>query len=660
MREAAAEVLDAHPSASVLTVDFFDTLVTRAVAQPTHVFADMERRLVAEHGIAWRGFARVRVEAEHAARRAAAATDEFRDVTLAEIHREVAAVMGLSFAQRNELAAFEREVEVELARAVPFGVAIVALARERGKRVAIVSDNYMPSDHLLAMASAVGLNGFGLDDVFVSCEHGGQKFNGRLWADMLDRLGVSAADVLHVGDDPISDGEHPRSLGIACHVRSTMRVSHRHMINTTPTVLPLSRIEATQRDAMDSGEWDTAAALGGGVVAVVVAAQILDVMSVLSVRDVAGIHFAARDGHLAHAVWNRLRDRGWNLPSATYTAFSRSVIWRATLTECTPDTIGRFVGDDEVLTMDRLERRVGCPLVADAVRTSPIDATVARGIILANAERVVAEMAAHRERVLGYLGTHGVLDAGHHVIVDLGWTGSTVADLADLVRTRTNGAATLEGRFTGLYWDATANRRRLAMHGYSMDEFGGLPSNLRLLGVVKFLEALVTAPHGSVVGYGSAEQNFAPVLAETAPEVDAWNRVVSRVAEAAMDAAELLLMGTHPSGVTAADLDGAAVWAAIMQVAHTPRRDEVELLSSMNHVTSIDHEGNGRPLVAAAPEMRPPIGPVELTRWYDTLIHRHWLQGSLASWESQPSKRWFADEIRRLWPATGHDWMSSR
>lgn len=660
MRESAAAVLDAHPNASVLTIDFFDTLVTRSVAQPTHVFAEMERRLVTEEGPEWRGYARARVEAEHAARRVSAALDEFRDVTLAEIHRELGAALGLSFRERDELAMLERRLEVELARPVPFGAEIVSLARERGMRVAVVSDNYMPADHLVAMAVAAGVEGFGESDIFVSCEHGGQKYNGRIWANVLDSLGVQPGLVLHVGDDPVSDGEHPRRIGMACHVRGTMRSSHRHMINTAPSVLPLSRIEAVQRDEMDGTGWDTAVAMGGGVVAIVVAAQIGDLMSVLTTREVTGIHFAARDGHLAHTVWNRLRDRGWNLPTATYTAFSRSVIWRATLTECTPDTVGRFVGDDEVLTLERLQRRVGCRLSAEVGPTEPIDATAAREIIMTNADNVVAEMAAHRRRVLGYLGTHGVLDAGHHVIVDLGWTGSTVADLADLVRDHTNGAATLEGRFTGLYWDATANRRRLAMHGYSMDEFRGLPSNLRLLGIVKFLEALVTAPHGSVVGYRPAEDGFEPVLADTAPEVDAWNRIVSRVAGAAIDAAESIIVGSHPSGVTTADLDGDAVWAAIMQVAHTPRRDEVELLSTINHVTSIDHEGNGRPLVATPPRPHPPMGPVELTGWYDTLIHRHWLQGSLASWEAQPAKRWYADEIRRLWPATGHDWMTPR
>lgn len=660
VRDAAVAVLDAHPRARVLTIDFFDTLVTRALAQPTHVFAEMERRLLAGGQPVWRGFARDRVEAEHRARRAAAADDAFRDVTLAEIYTQIGAMRGLSHAESTRLADTERAIEVEMARPVPFGVAMCEVARSRGLRVAVVSDNYMSAAHLVDMAAAAGIDWLGVDDVFVSCEHRGQKFNGRIWSDVLAALGAEPGRVLHVGDDPESDGAHPRRLGMAVHVRGTMRASHRHMANTAPGVLALSRLEACQRDDMDPTGWDTAAALGGGVVAMVVAAQIADVRRVLAEREVAGIHFAARDGHLAHTVWNRLRERGWNLPEATYTAFSRSVIWRATLTECTPEAVSRFVGADEVLDLERLERRVGCRLAAEVERGAPIDATTARSIVVANADAVVAAMADHRGRVLGYLGSHGVLDPGHHLIVDLGWTGSTVADLADLVRAHTDGAATLEGRFTGLYWDATANRSRLAMHGHAMDEFRGLGSNLRLLGIVKFLEALMTAPHGSVVGYGSADESFAPVLAHTPPEIEAWESVVGRVAAAAIDAAEAMLIGEHPSGVTAEDLDGEAVWSALMQVAHTPRPDEVALLGGVNHVTSIDHEGSGRPLVLDAPPMRPPIGPVELTGWYNRLMHRHWLQGSLARWESMPAKRWYADEIRRLWPATDKVWVARR
>ena len=43
----AEQVIASAPNATVLTIDFFDTLVTRTVAQPTHVFAVMEAALAA-------------------------------------------------------------------------------------------------------------------------------------------------------------------------------------------------------------------------------------------------------------------------------------------------------------------------------------------------------------------------------------------------------------------------------------------------------------------------------------------------------------------------------------------------------------------------------------------------------------------------------------
>ena len=64
-RLTAQQVLDTYPHATVLSLDFFDTLVTRTVSQPTHVFAEMERQLVAEFGSEWKGFARTRVTVEH-------------------------------------------------------------------------------------------------------------------------------------------------------------------------------------------------------------------------------------------------------------------------------------------------------------------------------------------------------------------------------------------------------------------------------------------------------------------------------------------------------------------------------------------------------------------------------------------------------------------
>ena len=651
---SAEQVLDEHPQASVLSIDFFDTLITRSVAQPTHVFAVMERDLIAARGDFWRGFAVARVEAEQRARHNAASENEYRDVTFDEIGLQLAIGLALNIPDRDMVMALERETELMLVEAVPFGAAITQAARSRGMRVVIVSDNYMPATHLLLMAHRAGYSWMTETDIVVSCEHGGMKHNGMLWPVVLSAINVSPGLILHVGDDERADGEMPTALGIATHVRDTMRTSHRDMINTTPAVLPLSRIEAQYRNVMDDTQWDGAEVIGGGMVAMIVAAQVIDAHFVVGHRSVAGVHFAARDGYLAHQVWNTLRSRGWELPEATYTAFSRSVVWRACLSELTRDNVGRFVGADEVLTVSRLERRVGCVLNTELVHDSPIDASTARDIVLKNTESVLSASMSLRARLLTYLRSHEVLMAGHHVVIDLGWTGSTIADLADMVAFESGDLAVLEGRLTGLYWDATPQRMRIAMHGFAMDEFGSTDDNVRLLGVIKLLEALVTAPHGSVVDY---EEDGTPVFVETAPELRAYEAVMRQVGDAAVRGALAILDGTHPSGITAADITKETVWAAIMQVGHSPRADEIELLSHVNHVTSIDHEGEGRPLIAMAPDDPSKVTLEDLPGIYDTLMHRHWLQGSLRALANNADSRWIADEVNKLHTMTSLRWV---
>ena len=656
--QSVAQVLNGAPHATVLTIDFFDTLVTRTVAQPTHVFAVMEADLVAEFGDMWRGFAIARVEAEQSARDKMAMTNEYADVTIADIILELTQQFNLSLSQRQMLVAREEASEISLVRAISFGKEIVEAARARGMRVAIVSDNYMSSRHLMNKAHAAGYTWVTTDDIFVSCEQGAMKHNGELWPIVMRSLGVSAEEVLHIGDDATADDEMPRSHGIATYVRNHMRRSYRSMINTAPAVLPLSRIEAAFRDAYEDSDWDVAEVLGGGLVAMVVAAQIVDVQAVLKCRDVAGVHFAARDGYLAHQVWNILRDQGMDLPEATYTAFSRSVVWRANLVDSDAAEFERFIGDDEFITLERLERRVGCALKSDRgadVLLSPVES---REILRGNSSEIITAAGALRTRLIGYLQSQGVTKPGHHLLVDLGWTANTVADLAALVNSATSSVTTFEGRFTGLYWDATPQRTRASIHGFAMDDLGSTDDNVRLLGVIKLLEALVTAPHGSVVDYENETNSFQPICVETQPELDAYEAVVKQIADAAIRGAVQILQGTHPSGVAAADITGEAVWAAIMQVGHTPRTDEIAELSVIHHVTSIDHEGRGRPLVHAIPENPSQMHIDELPVLYDSLIRRHWLRGSLASFSDNDESRWIADEMYRHQPVTHPRWVS--
>ncbi|MFZ4112368.1 MAG: hypothetical protein ACOYKG_04230, partial [Ilumatobacteraceae bacterium] len=74
--------------------------------------------------------------------------------------------------------------------------------------------------------------------------------------------------------------------------------------------------------------------------------------------------------------------------------------------------------------------------------------------------------------------------------------------------------------------------------------------------------------------------------------------------------------------------------------------------------TSIDHEGNGRPLIAVAPEESSKATLDDLPAMYDTLIHRHWMQGSMRALKNAPKTAWIADEMYKMHPMTAPRWVS--
>ncbi|MGA1362875.1 MAG: hypothetical protein ACO36A_08130 [Ilumatobacteraceae bacterium] len=613
------ELLGAHPGARLLTVDLFDTLVTRSVAQPTHVFALMERELTARDGTRWAGFAAARVRAERRARHAMTAVSEHADVTIADVMRELAGVLMLSPVDRQMLVQLEMDTEVSVTRPVGFGVALVNEARRRGLPVMVVSDHYMPSSHLVNVVRAAGLD-IPQGDIVVSCEHGAMKHDGSLWPVVLERTGVAPGEILHIGDLHDADGSVPGRLGIATHVEPAMRVSHREPLNTAPSVLPLSFMEAANRDA----RVDAAGSLATGALALVVAGQVLDAIGAVQETGAVGVHYTSRDGWLAHRTHELVRTQMTGIPPCTYTAVSRSVTWRASLERMDEAAAVRFVGDDERLSPVRLGERFGCALaVPDGVAVDqPMDARAARTLLVANASTIETACRELRGRYVGYLRAQGLMDPGHHVLVDLGWSGSVVAGLAGIISAESAGAATSEGRFVALYWDATPQRRRIPLHGLACDDLRPLADNMRLLGVIRLFEALLTAPHGTVEDIRLGEAVFGDGVVPVLNGCD-WGDLADAVVATAAD----IVLGRHPK-VSPGDVTGEVVWAAMMQVGHTPTEREVRLLSCVRHETSVDHRGEGNLIVAPAEDDAAPA----VDTVYDRLLRHHWLQGSLESW----------------------------
>jgi HAD superfamily hydrolase (TIGR01549 family) len=217
LRLTGAADLLAEGRMSVLSLDIFDTLVWRIVADPRHVFILLGHRLQ-EAGhlpphVSPELFAVLREKAETRARRSVVSTVPSGEVSLSAIYEHMPSFQfGAGWREQVESA------EVELEREICFPdlqvVQLALLAQEVcGARIILVSDTYFSEAQLRHVLDRDPFTSIKISDVFASSEHGVGKGSG-LFKLVLESLGVAPDEVLHVGDHADSDVACARDEGV--------------------------------------------------------------------------------------------------------------------------------------------------------------------------------------------------------------------------------------------------------------------------------------------------------------------------------------------------------------------------------------------------------------------------------------------------------------
>ncbi len=196
------ELIERIDRSDIVSFDIFDTLITRPLVRPDHLFAIIERKLDQTAGHPTH-FVRCRQEAERIAR----SKSPRLDVSMDHIYEEVA---GLGTFDR-QLAAEAQilELDLEYDMAIPRERLIEAYrhALKAKKRVLLVSDMYLPSTHIAKMLTKVGVSGW--SELYVSCEVGFRKDTGEMWDWLIDKENLRQHRLLHIGDNEQSDAQMP-------------------------------------------------------------------------------------------------------------------------------------------------------------------------------------------------------------------------------------------------------------------------------------------------------------------------------------------------------------------------------------------------------------------------------------------------------------------
>ena len=159
----------------IISFDIFDTLIFRPFSLPMDLFRIVGEKL----GIL--DFTNIRVWAEWDARRKCNARHGHMEVTLANIYDNLEEDLGVS-SKRGQ--AEEIDAELSLCYANPFMLEVWNRLLNMGKRIIVISDMYLSSEVLSRMLEKNGFIGY--EKLYVSCEYGKSKANGKLFQYVLE------------------------------------------------------------------------------------------------------------------------------------------------------------------------------------------------------------------------------------------------------------------------------------------------------------------------------------------------------------------------------------------------------------------------------------------------------------------------------------------
>lgn len=190
----------------LISFDIFDTLLLRPFKKPSDLFM-----LVGQHfGIM--DYCTIRMDAEEEARKKNLLLRGNREVTIDEIYEIVSQKTGID----KEIGIkVEFETELELCYANPYMQRVFDILKFQNKKIVIVSDMYYGKQMMIELLNHLGYSGF--DDVIVSCDYNCTKRDGKLFDILLEKYKNVGNNIIHIGDNRISDIVKAEEKGISTY-----------------------------------------------------------------------------------------------------------------------------------------------------------------------------------------------------------------------------------------------------------------------------------------------------------------------------------------------------------------------------------------------------------------------------------------------------------
>ncbi|WP_250480641.1 hydrolase [Caballeronia sp. GAOx1] len=479
-------------AADVISFDVFDTLFVRPLCDPEDLFDIMGARFGIVDFRQKRRAAQVRAfQTMHA--------NGLKEITLEGIYT--------SFDQlpvpAQEL--MQAELQLELALTLPNPELIDIYVELVGRKtVVITSDMYLPRSFFDALLAK---NGVPAVPLFISSERNATKRDsGELFDALIRETGTPAANILHIGDNELSDIKRAAQKGLKTF----------HYVDPRRTALPAARsVSASIAHAlprvfpkpMVANSFESLGFNVGGPAAF----GFLRWIRQMARRDhVDTVLFTSRDGYVLERL-ERQNDGG-DMPSFAYFKASRTALTLAATDETNFEARMSFLlsGADDLSAIELLER-IGVTPPADHVmddlglgrdvRLTPATIDRFRSFLWACRWTILKTCRDCRAGLFSYLQTLGVRSGMRIAMVDVGWNGTTQEAFHEALKGLFD--VELFGYYLCLTDQMECRRRRgfLRMDALVSAESAGAQVAERVYANRVAVELFFSAPHASVIGY---------------------------------------------------------------------------------------------------------------------------------------------------------------
>ena len=495
----------------IYSFDVFDTCIVRSSGNSKYVYSLLAKKILGECASMTQisDFEKLRIEGESKARKAIL-TGAIEEVTLDEIYR-YCDFCTLTTTNKEEIKSAELSIEESLLFPNLKIKDEIKKLRESSYLIAFISDMYLPKSFISHVLKKYEIMNDG-DKLYVSSDKKLTKASGNLYKLFMLDLNISAKQLVHTGDNNLSDYKVPKSLGIRanlCSYKYTYyeNIVRKHFLPNCDTC----KMAGISRAIRLSHEDTPYVLFASDFVAPIYVTFVYHILADAKQKGLTDIYFLARDGQI---FYNIAKVFGSVFPEIGmhYLYVSRKSLYLPSLVNINKEGIKKRITSLEdarlIDILDRFQMNLEYEKFAkyESYHGNELLDTLMKDSSFVDSITVIRDL--QRRLVLQYFAEQG-LTSGNNAIVDLSGT----RKCHDAINTILNSSGSKT--VFGYYFDVLSDRLTGCDYEalYTEDYFKFNRLNIQKSPQLIFEQYFSIANHNSTVGYGiSADGKVAPIL----------------------------------------------------------------------------------------------------------------------------------------------------